>query len=103
VLKGVADLAAGQPGGMVGERGVDLFGERVAGRALERPSGQLRLDEHARALWWRAYTHLAEPQDAIAGQICARAEAHTIRLALIYALIDGARQINREHSKPRSR
>jgi hypothetical protein len=48
-------------------------------------------------LWWQAYTHLAEPRPGIAGQICARAEAHTIRLALIYALIDGARVITREH------
>ena len=62
-----------------------------------RTAGQLRLDEHARKLWWQAYTHLAEPQPGIAGQICARAEAHTIRLALLYALTDHARQITREH------
>jgi hypothetical protein len=34
---------------------------------------------------------------ALAGAICARAEAHTIRLALIYALSDGQRTINTEH------
>ena len=62
-----------------------------------RTAGQLRLDEPARALWWQAYTHLAEPRSGIVGQICARAEAHTIRLALIYALTDNARRITREH------
>ena len=63
-----------------------------------RQAGELRLDKHARALWWDAYTRLAESQDdGIAGAICARAEAHTIRLALLYALADGARQINHEH------
>ena len=63
-----------------------------------RQAGELRLDKHARALWWDAYTRLAQSQDdGIAGAICARAEAHTIRLALLYALADGARQINHEH------
>ena len=63
-----------------------------------RQAGELRLDKHARALWWDAYTRLAESQDdGIAGALCARAEAHTIRLALLYALADGARQINHEH------
>jgi hypothetical protein len=63
-----------------------------------RHAGELRLDEHARALWWDAYTRLAESHDdGIAGALCARAEAHTIRLALLYALADGARQINHEH------
>jgi hypothetical protein len=38
-LEGVADLAAGQSAGVVLEGGVDLLGERVAGRALQRPGG----------------------------------------------------------------
>jgi len=63
-----------------------------------RQAGELRLDEHARGLWWDAYTRLAETHDdGIASALCARAEAHTIRLALLYALADGARQINHEH------
>jgi len=63
-----------------------------------RQAGELRLDKHARALWWDAYTRLAESHDdGIASALCARAEAHTIRLALLYALADGARQINPEH------
>ena len=37
---------------------------------------------------------LSEPADSgLSGALCARAEAHTIRLALIYALIDGAQSI----------
>ena len=35
--------------------------------------------------------------EGIAGALCARAEAHAIRLALLYALADGERQINVEH------
>ena len=51
----------------------------------------------ARRAWADAYRQLAEPQPGIAGAISARAEAHTIRLALIYALPDSARQIQPQH------
>jgi hypothetical protein len=62
-----------------------------------RNAGQLRLDDDARELWHRAYHQLAQPHDGILGQITARAEAHTIRLALIYALTDSAEQISQQH------
>ena len=38
VLEGVADLAAGQAGRVGDEGGVDLFGERLAGRAGQGPA-----------------------------------------------------------------
>jgi hypothetical protein len=59
--------------------------------------GQVRLGQDTRELWHRAYQQLARPCDGIIGQITARAEAHTIRLALIYALADGQRQIGPQH------
>ncbi|MGH8301546.1 MAG: DUF3987 domain-containing protein, partial [Steroidobacteraceae bacterium] len=62
-----------------------------------RHAGQLRLSTEARQAWADAYQRLAEPQAGIAGAISARAEAHTIRLALIYALLDNARQIQPAH------
>jgi hypothetical protein len=63
-----------------------------------RSAGRLRLDEQARELWRHAYTQLATAQPAgIAGALCARSEAHTIRLALLYALADGERTIKAEH------
>ncbi|MEJ7715347.1 MAG: hypothetical protein WKF40_06445 [Thermoleophilaceae bacterium] len=39
VLEGGADLAARQAVWAVAQRGVDLLGERLAGRAVERPGG----------------------------------------------------------------
>jgi hypothetical protein len=39
VVECLADLAAGQPAGVLLEGGVDLFGERIAGRAGQRPRG----------------------------------------------------------------
>ena len=73
---------------------------KVLAGAIEhaRTAGRLRLDKHARELWYHAYTQLAHAsQPGIAGAICARAEAHIIRLALLYALADGQRRINTEH------
>jgi hypothetical protein len=60
-------------------------------------AGQVRLDPDARQLWHDAYRQLAQPQPGIVGQITARAEAHTIRLALLYALADAKRQIGPQH------
>jgi Protein of unknown function (DUF3987) len=60
-------------------------------------AGQLTLDPDARQLWWQLYPQLTQPGDGIIGQLTARAEAHTIRLALIYALLDGQKSIGPEH------
>jgi hypothetical protein len=74
--------------------------ERLLTAALKqaRTAGQVRLDPDARELWHHAYRQLAaEPSDQLVAQITARAEAHVIRLALIYALTDGQRQIATTH------
>jgi hypothetical protein len=60
-------------------------------------AGQIRLDPDARELWHDAYRQLARPLPGVLGQITARAEAHTIRLALIYALADGKQRIGPQH------
>jgi hypothetical protein len=65
--------------------------------AAARDAGQLTLSPPARQQWADAYRHLAEPQPGIAEQINARAEAHAIRLALTYALLDSARDIQPAH------
>jgi hypothetical protein len=72
---------------------------RLLAQALKhaQTAGQIRLDADARELWHRAYNQLAQPRDGIVGQITARAEAHTIRLALLYSLADGAKQIGPQH------
>jgi hypothetical protein len=63
-----------------------------------RAAGRLTFEPSARELWHHAYTQLAHAHPSgIAGAICARAEAHVIRLALIYALTDGEPTIKTEH------
>lgn len=75
--------------------------ERLLAATLKhaRNAGQVRLDPSAREQWHHAYHQLAfQPdQPEIITQITARAEAHIIRLALLYALADGAVQISPPH------
>jgi hypothetical protein len=77
------------------DSGLDGLLAAAVGHA--RNAGQVRLDADTREFWHRAYHQLAEPRDGILGQITARAEAHTIRLALLYALADDQRQIGAQH------
>jgi hypothetical protein len=74
---------------------------RYLAAALKQARRQRRLafDSHARALWRHAYPQLTQPADGLVGHLTARAEAHTIRLALIYALIDDQTQIYEQHLK----
>lgn len=55
------------------------------------------MSEEARAIWWDAYLALAEVPDGLLGSLCARSEAHVLRLSLLYALLDGAQEIGPEH------
>jgi hypothetical protein len=57
----------------------------------------MRFSDVARVAWWAAYRRLAEPVEGIVGGLLARAEAHVLRLALLYALIDGASSIGPAH------
>jgi hypothetical protein len=60
-------------------------------------SGPVKLAEPTRELWWHTYPQLTQPADGLTGQLTARAEAHTIRLALLYALLDATNTIGPEH------
>ncbi|MGA2928044.1 MAG: hypothetical protein ABSG43_19025 [Solirubrobacteraceae bacterium] len=74
--------------------------KRVLAGALQnaRSAGHVRFDQHARELWHWAYARLADPEPAgLAGALQARAEAHAIRLSLLYALSDGEHTIKAEH------
>jgi len=62
-----------------------------------RRAGRLGFDETARRRWWEIYPALSEPSPGLAGAVTARAEAHVVRLALLYALLDGAGQIGPTH------
>lgn len=62
-----------------------------------RRAGRLGFDETARRRWWQLYPILTEAGPELVGAVTARAEAHVVRLALLYALLDGASHISVVH------
>jgi hypothetical protein len=77
--------------------GTDLQRQLTATITYAQTAGEIRLSPNARELWHHTYRQLAQPLPGPVGLITARAEAHTIRLALIYALADNTTQITAEH------
>lgn len=64
-----------------------------AGRQAE----PLAFDADAREKWIAVYDELSDGHPGLWGAATARAEAHTVRLALLYALLDCAPAIGLEH------
>jgi hypothetical protein len=62
-----------------------------------RSVGEVRRDDAAGTLWRAEYDRLSEGLPGLAGALLARSEAHVMRLALIYALMDGQTVIGRPH------
>jgi len=62
-----------------------------------RSPRRLGLDDEARRRWWAVYPQLSTAVPGLLGAVTARAEAHVVRLALIYALLDGAEEIGLAH------
>ena len=77
--------------------GTGLDDELASAIKAARGAGQVRFGIDARAYWWDTYPALSEAGDGLAGSMCARAEAHVLRLALVYALLDGATAISAPH------
>jgi len=53
--------------------------------------------ENARSTWVQMYDALTEDRPGMFGMITARAEAQTLRLAILYALAAGSNEIRVEH------
>ena len=76
---------------------VDL-GERLRERiASAQAIGRVEMTAAAREVWGTVYGKLSAPQPGLLGAVVARGEAQVVRLALIYALLDGAVQIDVPH------
>ena len=58
---------------------------------------EMSRDAEARELWAGIYADLSRGRPGLAGALTGRAEAHVMRLALIYALMDQAPVIRAEH------
>lgn len=62
-----------------------------------RTVGEVRRSDAARDIWHAVYPRLAGDRLGLFGAVTSRAEAQTMRLALVYALLDRSRLIEAEH------
>jgi hypothetical protein len=68
---------------------------RLVGIAQKR--GLITMNNGARVQWGEIYPEISKEHSGLAGSIINRAEAQTLRLALIYALLDGQNSIMEHH------
>lgn len=74
------------------------FGDRLEKAAIQaRKLGAVDMTEAARTTWAGVYPKLSDGRPGLHGAVTGRAEAQAIRLALLYALLDGAEAIDKEH------
>lgn len=78
---------------IAGMLGAQTLGALTAARAINR----VTMTKAAARHWTEVYTTLAQGAPGLLGAITDRAEAQTIRLALVYALLDQAQQIDTVH------
>jgi hypothetical protein len=74
-----------------------LRAELVEALAFGRGVGEVTRDAEARVLWCEVYGLLSEGKPGLAGALLARAEAHVLRLAMVYALMDRSAVIQAPH------
>src|SRR5262249_51609515 len=85
-------------GGNLDEAEIQRLGERIK-TAVEfaKNIGRVVMTQAARREWEAIYPYLSAEQPGLLGAITARAEAQTIRLALIYTLLDYKNEIDVPH------
>ena len=90
-------------GGSLDSGALDMLAFRFAQAVAEAKKigkgGPLTRDEHARALWARVYERLSEGRPGMLGAVRARSEVIVMRVATVYAVLDGRTQIGVEHLK----
>jgi hypothetical protein len=85
-------------GGDLSEDAIRDLGTRTAAAlCAAKRIGQMQMNDAARQVWEEAYKSLSADQRGLLGAITARAEAQVIRLAMVYALLDGATEISVAH------
>jgi Protein of unknown function (DUF3987) len=85
-------------GGETAEETIGILGARtVEALAAARAIDRVTMTEAARRHWIDVYAALAQSAPGLLGAITDRAEAQTTRLALVYALLDRACQIDIPH------
>lgn len=60
-------------------------------------TARMTFTENAKQTWYHSYPYLTESRPGLVGTVLGRAEAQVIRLAMLYALLDGSAHIRTTH------
>jgi len=75
----------------------DFVERLMAAVKFARFAGELRRDERASRAWVSAYEVLTRDEPGLLGAVLSRAEAHVLRLQVLYALLDQSEVVREEH------
>lgn len=85
-------------GGNYTDEALNLAAKSIRGVLMEaRKGGRLLMDSDAKKTWERIYADMANCPAGMIGALTARSEAQTLRLAMLYALLDKSAVITSEH------
>jgi hypothetical protein len=85
-------------GGALDDAGILRLGRELADVLAQAQSfGRVSMTAAARTKWAAVYSALSAGVPGLLGAVTARAEAQTVRLALLYALLDGRGEIDIAH------
>jgi hypothetical protein len=71
----------------------------AAAAEFARSVASMRRDDTAREIWREVYPQLSEGKPGLFGSVTSRAEAQTMRLSCLYALLDKSDKVRSEHLK----
>jgi len=85
-------------GGNLGDSELPPFAERLRDAvAFARTVGEMKRDSAIKEMWARTYHELTAGRPGLLGAVTSRAEAQTMRLACLYALLDKSSVIQEKH------
>jgi hypothetical protein len=85
-------------GGDLPDAEIVKLGNRFSEALAEvRSFGRISMSPAAKKIWTAVYSSLSAGQPGLPGAVTARAEAQTVRLALVYALLDASNVIDVAH------
>jgi hypothetical protein len=76
---------------------VPVLKKLSAALRFAREAGELTRDEEAAEMWRDVYPQLTAESTGLFGSVTSRSEAQTLRLSLVYALLDGSRIVRAAH------
>ncbi len=87
-------------GGSLTDDDLRPYAKRLAeALGFARSVGVVKRDKEARQIWEKVYRDLSDGKGGLFGAVTSRAEAHVMRIAMIYALLDRSDLIKAPHLK----